>query len=79
MTSMGVDGPSVPKSLNGVHVYFPPCSFSTYFYYFFLINILIKNLLAHPFEVQRPVQLVVNSGHVVRVEQEPVFFPSDFR
>jgi hypothetical protein len=30
ITSIGVDGPSVPKSLNGVHVYLPPCSFSTY-------------------------------------------------
>lgn len=26
ITSIGVEGPSVPRSLNGVHVYFPPCS-----------------------------------------------------
>jgi len=32
ITSIGVDAPSVPNSLNGVHVYLPPCSFSTYIY-----------------------------------------------
>lgn len=30
ITSIGVEGPSVPRSLNGVHVYLPPCSFLTY-------------------------------------------------
>lgn len=30
ITSIGVEGPSVPKSLNGVHVYLPPCSVPTY-------------------------------------------------
>lgn len=44
ITSIGVDGPSVPKSLNGVHVYLPPCSFSTYICMFNVYNITDKTI-----------------------------------
>lgn len=44
ITSIGVDGPSVPKSLNGVHVYLPPCSFSTYICTFNVYNVVDKTI-----------------------------------
>lgn len=44
------------------------------------LSFFYKRLLFnHPVEVKRSVQLVIDFGHVVRVEQKPVFFPSNFR